>query len=373
MPTYLCHGFRWQRRSIRVYVVVQDLDDASPEWIIPAASSQCLLESFYNLFEFLPYCAPPDNGTDYELTPPTEPSPSVDDEIHAYAAAAQRGDGRVRSRSITQGGQRQTSFSSPQARSRSRSRSFSNNQSNGHGKLPPAAVPQSLEGSDGQDAREDDIRAQDWSIVKLLEEFDPMDLSEVSRPYAYVADHVVRVDLSASIFDEIQRYEERLRGDQDPPIIGPSHETSRKKSGKKQGWLEKLRDQLQRDEDIKWYMVVNGDEVRDFRDETLSKVPSGTRSNPTPQQQENHSLYSHQQRIFEDMDRVQASGGAEQRVYPVLRRLDIKPAVPAKDLPAALKTKKSIEAGGLRPKTPSRAGFRRLFGSAKNKPNTLSP
>jgi hypothetical protein len=59
MPAYLCHGFRWQRRSIRVFVVVQNLDDASPEWIIPTRSSQCMLEAFYNLFNFVPYCVPP--------------------------------------------------------------------------------------------------------------------------------------------------------------------------------------------------------------------------------------------------------------------------------------------------------------------------
>ncbi|KAH8889651.1 hypothetical protein GQ53DRAFT_605577, partial [Thozetella sp. PMI_491] len=213
MPAYLCHGFRWQRRSVRVYVVVQNLDDASPEWIIPAKSSQCLLESFYNLFDFLPYCN--------------------------------------------------------QQRSRSQSRSLSRQQSNAPSvPLPP--MPRSAGsgasvrgGGDG-----DDVRAQDWSVVKLLEEYDPMNLDEVSRPYAYVADYVVRVDLSVGIVEEIQRYEERLRADRDPPMTASaSDETGRKKSTKKPGWFEKLRDQLQRGEEIRWYVVVNGDEVRDWPDE----------------------------------------------------------------------------------------------------------
>ncbi|KAK0718263.1 hypothetical protein B0T26DRAFT_599184, partial [Lasiosphaeria miniovina] len=179
MPTYLCHGFRWQRKSIRVFVVVQNLDDASPEWIASSTTSQALLESFYNLFDFLP---------------PAESDGGVDT------------------------------------------------------------------------ASADEFRAQDWSVVKVLEEYDPDNLDEVSRPHAYVSDYVVRVDLSVSIVEEIQRYEERMRAGRDPPMAGPSSDetASKKKSSKKPGWFEKLRDQLQRGEDIRWYVIVNGDEVRDF-------------------------------------------------------------------------------------------------------------
>lgn len=46
---------------------------------------------------------------------------------------------------------------------------------------------------------------------------------------------------------------------------GPSDEYGRKvfgASSKKAGWLEKLRDQLQRGESIRWYVVVCGDEER---------------------------------------------------------------------------------------------------------------
>ncbi|KAK0715861.1 hypothetical protein B0H67DRAFT_452420, partial [Lasiosphaeris hirsuta] len=216
MPTYLCHGFRWQRRSIRVYVVVQNLDDASPEWIIPGKSSQCILESFYNLFDFLPYCSPSNRGN---------PSSSIDsdDESYIFQATGASG-GRSRSQSVAAQSQR---------------------------------------------SRDEDFKAQDWSVVKVLEEYDPLNLEEVSRPYAYVADYVVRVDLSVSIAEEMRRYEEQARADHNPPMTGhASDETGgRRKTNKRPGWFEKLRDQLQRGEEIRWYVVVNGDEVRDWPNE----------------------------------------------------------------------------------------------------------
>ncbi|KAK2070281.1 hypothetical protein P8C59_004790 [Phyllachora maydis] len=197
MPTYLCHGFRWYRRSIRVYVVVQNLDDAAPEWIIPAKSSRSVLESFYTLFDFLPYCKPPPPphrdshaGSPSLLRQPLSAATSDDDsyvfDTPAYAhgpATAAAAYGLAKTRSA----------------SRPRSRRSSN-----------------------------DMRAQDWSVVKLLEEYDPLNLDEVSRPYAYVADYLVRVDLSVSIVEEMQRYEERVRADRDTPAMtGPrSDETA---------------------------------------------------------------------------------------------------------------------------------------------------
>ncbi|KAF3767434.1 hypothetical protein M406DRAFT_223743, partial [Cryphonectria parasitica EP155] len=166
MPTYLCHGFRWKRRSIRVYVVVQNLDDAAPEWIIKRGSPRNLIESFYDLFDFLPECALPTTRSSSAAPPSNSVAPSSE---------------------------------------------------------------------------------QSWSPVKLLEEHDPANLHEVSRPYAYVADYVTRIDASCSIVEEIQRYETR-------------RDTT--KLGKGAGWFEQLRDQLQRGEEIRWYVVVNGDEDR---------------------------------------------------------------------------------------------------------------
>ncbi|KAI9811088.1 MAG: hypothetical protein M1827_005670 [Pycnora praestabilis] len=46
MPVYLLHGFRWPRRDIRVYIVINNVDDASAEWIIAPLTSAALFESF---------------------------------------------------------------------------------------------------------------------------------------------------------------------------------------------------------------------------------------------------------------------------------------------------------------------------------------
>ncbi|KAL2159896.1 hypothetical protein VTH06DRAFT_2029 [Thermothelomyces fergusii] len=187
MPTYLCHGFRWQRQSVRVYVVLQDLDDASPEWVIPAKSSRCILESFYEQFDFLPRCSP-ESGRD---------SPTPESGREGGLSGASRGD----------------------------------------------------------------FDAQSWSAVKLLEEYDPDDLSAVSRPYVYVADYAVRIDLSCSIRDEMARYEQRQLRSANPAT---SVSSGCSPAQGRPGWFERLRDRLQAGEEIQWYVVVNNDEVRSW-------------------------------------------------------------------------------------------------------------
>lgn len=122
----------------------------------------------------------------------------------------------------------------------------------------------------------------EWSAVQLLEEYDSSKISNVSQDYAYVADYVVRVDLSMSVMDEMARYEKRQRAG-DGAMSGPADESfgrathNHKTSGgsdssSKAGWFEKLRDQLQRGEDIKWYIVVCEDEEREGKNlqETVS-------------------------------------------------------------------------------------------------------
>lgn len=54
MPTYLCHGFRWHRKSIRIFIVIHDIDDGAPEWIIAPASSRAILKTFHRAFDFVP-------------------------------------------------------------------------------------------------------------------------------------------------------------------------------------------------------------------------------------------------------------------------------------------------------------------------------
>lgn len=177
MPTYLCHGFRWHRRAIRIFVILQNLDDAAPDWIIGRATSSAILSELHELYKFLPE----------PLAPETPPTPKAKPEIHHDDDLS----------------------------------------------LPPPRVPPS----------EDHVLLHSWSAVKLLEEYDPDDLTRVSRPYAYVADYVVRIDLSVDVVGEMAKYESTV--------------------GKTNGWFGKLKDELQDGEEIRWFIVVCGDENRD--------------------------------------------------------------------------------------------------------------
>jgi hypothetical protein len=206
----------------------------------------------------------------------------------------------------------------------------------------------------------DDMRAQDWSVIKLLEEYDPLKLDEVSRPHAFVADHVVRVDLSASIVEEIQKYEEMMKADRDPAMTAPSSdETGRKKASKKPGWLEKLRDQLQRGEPIKWFIVVNGDEIRDWSEDGAA---DGEEEEEEPIQEEylpqpaepRHALQhyargEHQQLVFDQAETMRTRDELRKARSPVTENFSL----PLRPL--------NQEEPDIRPKTPGRRGFRRLF------------
>ncbi|KAK1759467.1 hypothetical protein QBC47DRAFT_107688 [Echria macrotheca] len=356
MPTYLCHGFRWQRRSVRVYVVVQNLDDASPEWIIPAKSATCILESFYNLFDFLPYCSPVGHGFSES---DEDESSLVIQTTGPVAAGTGMGGGSGGTRS--QSRSRSQSVTAPSQRSRSQSQSQSHrSRSRGRHTSQSQRSQQGINDIHGGTS-DADFRAQDWSVIKVLEEYDPLNLSEVSRPYAYVADYAIRVDLSVSIAEEMQRYEERVKADRDPPMMGHgSDETGRKKGNKRTGWFEKLRDQLQRGEDIRWYVVVNGDEVRDWPDEPERRQEADKRPTATNAQRQHHAQYTHQQHIFEGKDDRHRK---EPQVQSRPPRVAGRPVVPEKDLPA-VRPQMSMDMGKGRPKTP-KGGLRRLFGRSR--------
>ncbi|KAM0373945.1 hypothetical protein ACHAPZ_003871 [Fusarium culmorum] len=186
MPTYLCHGFRWHRRDIRIFVILNDLEDAAPNWILAPASSYCILDQLHAQFDFLP-----------ELTPPTTPT--------------------------------QASFSNAK---NTKPKPKPDHVDDDHD-LPKSRVP------DAEDA----VLMHSWSPVRLLEEFDVGEMTMACRPYAYVADHVVRIDLSVDVAGEMAKYYERMAGED--------------------GWIVKLRDQLQKGEPVKWYVIVCGDEVRE--------------------------------------------------------------------------------------------------------------
>ncbi|KPM42395.1 hypothetical protein AK830_g4142 [Neonectria ditissima] len=181
MPTYLCHGFRWHRRDIRIFVILNDLDDAASNWVIGPATSQAILSQLHASFAFIPEPAAPAPAqpTAAAKKPASEPQLHHDDDLT----------------------------------------------------VPPSRVPEAS----------DPVLMHSWSAVKLLEEFDPEDTRLPSRPYAFVADYVVRVDLSANVVDEMAKYRMRKQGD----------------------WFGQLRDELQKGEDLRWYVVVCGDELRE--------------------------------------------------------------------------------------------------------------
>ncbi|KAI2470971.1 hypothetical protein F4781DRAFT_388316 [Annulohypoxylon bovei var. microspora] len=256
MPTYLCHGFRWHRASIRYFIVIQNVDDAAPEWIVTRQSPTSLLDQFYELFDFLPPC--------------TRPARALSSSPHRIPTRFPSSNGHAHSRTQSEGGQvhkgKQNGLENGKTGGNiEQSKSPSRNTTLGQLATSKRQDDATLLPSPDQSEPDDSVPFNDWSVVKFLEEFDPTDLSAASGPWAYVADYVVRIDTSVSVAEEICRYEARMKTESCKSMSGISDEEGRKVNtfgNKKAGWLEKLRDQLQRMESIRWYVVVCGDEDR---------------------------------------------------------------------------------------------------------------
>ena len=50
MPVYLVHGFRWPRAAIRRHIILNNIDDAAPEYIVSPKASAALVKSFQDLY-----------------------------------------------------------------------------------------------------------------------------------------------------------------------------------------------------------------------------------------------------------------------------------------------------------------------------------
>ncbi|PVH81096.1 hypothetical protein DL98DRAFT_417284 [Cadophora sp. DSE1049] len=207
MPTYLLHGFRWDRVSIRVHIIVHDLEDAAPEWIVAPATSVTLLNSFYTLFDFLP---------------PSNPPPAS----YPLASAADKEKEKDANSEPRKENHKPTPISTPSTTSR-------------------ATITKT---------NDKKPTFNDWSAIKLVEQHDPDDIGSVSQPYAYVADYMIEVPLGISITEEIARYEAKKQEEEAPLSI--------RRRSRRLGWFEKLRDGLQKGGDIGWFVVVCGDEER---------------------------------------------------------------------------------------------------------------
>ncbi|KAI1321711.1 hypothetical protein F5Y16DRAFT_65999 [Xylariaceae sp. FL0255] len=256
MPTYLCHGFRWHRQSVRYFIAKHDVEDGATEWIVAPRSQDALLERFYELYDFLPPLTPTQQPPQRHRYRRHQYAPSNDSSYVSRTSSSEHRpseDLKFSNENGTKTRSSSKSLSRPQTGARDETTQFA------PVFTPPLLSPLSL----NDDATN---YFNDFSPIKMLEEFDPKDESRVSGPWAYVADHVIKVSTSVSIADEMFQYEARTKRDPNKAMQGPSDEYGRKVLGggsKKAGWFEKLRDQLQRGESIRWYVVVCGDEERE--------------------------------------------------------------------------------------------------------------
>jgi hypothetical protein len=298
MPTYLLHGFRWQRANIRIHIILQDLEDAAPDWIVAPATSVTLLNSFYSLYDFLPPSNPP--PASYPLPIPAE-KVVVEDANQGRRTLVKKSGSIASLSALTKKGSGNPGSNG----------AAGTTEGNGHPHPSPQLRPgtesttkrplQSTLTSASTPAVERVPTFNDWSVVKLVEAYDPSDLQSSTQKYAYVADHLVEVTLSVSINEQIAIYENKLReaegilspstpsspGTPGMAVVGASGELNReglglsgmsarelRRKSRRLGWFEKLRDGLEKGADIGWFVVVCGDEeraspslVRDTEDE----------------------------------------------------------------------------------------------------------
>ncbi|KAG5986893.1 hypothetical protein E4U43_005302 [Claviceps pusilla] len=211
MPTYLCHGFRWYRSSIRPFIILNDLDECAPDWIIEPTTAAVLLSQLAESFGFVPRL---DEDGDGDRDKDEDKDEDKDKDKH---------DNKKRP------GSQGRDTSRPQAAQQQQPARYDEEMT-----MPTSRVP----------PEQDRILMHDWSPVKLLEEYDENETEHAARPYAYMADHAVRVDLGADILAEMALYDETLKE-------------------RNADWFERLREEVQPEEQTRWYIVVCDDTERE--------------------------------------------------------------------------------------------------------------
>ncbi|KAL5316699.1 hypothetical protein ACEPPN_015749 [Leptodophora sp. 'Broadleaf-Isolate-01'] len=284
MPTYLLHGFRWDRVSIRVHIVVHDLEDAAPEWIVAPATSVTLLNSFYTLFDFLPPSNPP--PASYSLASAAD-KVMVEDEAGTGNGTRTLKDAKkgsigsfrelVRRPKSTGGG----ALLGGKEKEKEKDKNTNGEPGREVQRPTPISTPSTSMKAATKTKPEKKPTFNDWSAVKLVEQHDPDDLAAVSQPYAYVADYMIEIPLGASITEEMAKYDTKMK-EEESPLSAPGTPATPGSSGNEKGelhtpplsareirrrsrrlgWFEKLRDGLQKGEEIGWFVVVCGDEER---------------------------------------------------------------------------------------------------------------
>ena len=303
MPTYLIHGFRWHRASIRIHIILQDLEDAAAEWIVATATSNTLLNSFYTLYDFLPPSNPPP-----AVYPPPIPDeePVIKERVEPPRALTKKNTKSMASLRSLGKKQKPADLDVPplpkgkghEARKASVMTTGSDTRYT-PSRASANTNPYSMAKSETSETSEKVLSFNDWSVIKLLEQYDPTDMHSVSQPYAYVADYMTEVKLGASLTEEIGNYEARQRAEEVMSIpgtpgtpglgitgdIGSPSMSARdiRRKSRRLGWFEKLRDGLQKGEEIGWFVVVCGDEERASPSMEASRERSSEGSDDTPQ------------------------------------------------------------------------------------------
>ncbi|KAI1168208.1 hypothetical protein F5B18DRAFT_269585 [Nemania serpens] len=342
MPTYLCHGFRWHRKTVRFYIARYDIEDGATEWIVAPRSETAIIDHFYSIYDFLPPANPAPRNAPLLGYRKHHHAPSHDSSYVSRTSSSEYHDGSEdpTSSNGNSSNARSRSASRRSSKSPSRPRTSGRDETTSTSTNAVPSPPLSL-------LSPSSITTKNFNYfdnpapIKLLEEFDPKDESMASAPWAYVADHVIRVGTSVSVADEMFRYESRMKRDPNRAMHGPSDEYGRKVVGagsKKAGWLEKLRDQLQRGESIKWYVVVCGDEER---------------YNPTGFEDEGELLEEEEEEEYEEEECEASSARSQDRTW--LRQSQSTQSTEATTMTTA--TNPSVIEGGFEYRLPELAGL----------------
>ncbi len=266
--------------------------------IMAPRSSITILNSLYSQFDFLPPSQPPlDNETSKEQDKVVEED--------GKKGGAGKGGARLmkRHKSVEAlgGGRPKTRQETPQSTNGNGYHNFNTHEkpkrrASTNGLLLSRQEQFGAAGKDQQIVKEGEKKKfNDWSAVKIVEQYDEKDLTTTSQPWAYVADYIVEVGLSKGLTEEMKKYDawkiEEEGGIPSPESGGetpgatesrsPRLSTGfglgegiqsptfsareRRRKSRRAGWFEKLRDGLQKGEEIGWFIVYVGDEERGFR------------------------------------------------------------------------------------------------------------
>ena len=87
MPIYLIHGFRWPRKAIRIHIILNNVEEAAPEWLMSPSTTAALMANFRTIYPNLMPALPnlrfveQYNPTDTSATATSQPFAFVTDKV----------------------------------------------------------------------------------------------------------------------------------------------------------------------------------------------------------------------------------------------------------------------------------------------------